>query len=328
MEKLKVFEAFSGIGAQRKALNNIGLPHEVVATSDWDINSVAAYAAIHIGEENMKDFAKNLDEETLNTRLLRLGISSNGKETLTKDKIERLSMNKKREIYNNFSNTRNLGSIVGVNPDKVPDCDLFTYSFPCQAISVAGRQDGLAKGSGTSSSMLWECQKIIEAKMPKYLLMENVKNLVSKKYMPFFQEWLDYLEVLGYTTYYQVLNSKDYGVAQNRERVFAVSILGEHEPFEFPEPIPLTKRLKDYLDEEVDEKYYLSDERVTQLFVNLEGKEPNLKKHVVGTCHPRNDLSFGTRDRVVSNETFAPTLTATMYKDPPKIIGVADNEWR
>ena len=311
----------AGIGAQHKALKNIGVPHEIVATSDFDINATASYAAIHIGKENMKDYAKSLTEDQLNSRLLRLGVSSDGKEPLTEAKIKRLSLTKKQTIYNNFANTKNMGSIVGIDPNKVPDCDLFTYSFPCQQISVSGSQKGLAKGSGTSSSLLWECQKIIEAKMPKYLLMENVKNLVSKKFKPFFDEWCEYLEGLGYTNYWQVLNAKDYGVSQNRDRVFVVSILGEHEPYEFPEPQPLTKRLKDYLDDEVDEKYYLAEEKVQQLLVNI-GGEPDLKKQVVGTCHPHNDLSRSTRERVYSSQMLCPTITATTYKDPVKVIGV------
>ena len=277
-KKLRVFEAFSGVGAQHMALRNLGIDFEVVAISDWEINATASYAAIHVGKENMRDFSNGLSEETLNERLFRLGISSDGKSPMTKDRIKRLSLKAKQDIYNNFANTRNMGSIVGIDPDKVPDCDFFTYSFPCQSISISGNLGGLEKGSGTASSMLWECQKIIEAKTPKYLMMENVKNLVGKSFKSFFDEWCEYLEGLGYTNYWKVINAKDCGVAQNRERVFLISILCEHKPFEFKQPILLTKKLKDYLDDEVDEKYYLPDEKVDQLVANLKGGEPNLKK--------------------------------------------------
>ena len=140
-----------------------------------------------------------------------------------------------------------------------------TIAHNCQDISVAGKQAGLDMNSGTRSGLLWECQKVIAAKKPKYLLMENVKNLVGKKHKPNFDKWLDWLEEQGYTNYWQVLNAKDYGVPQNRERVFCVSILGEHEPYIFPEKRELTLRLKDVLEDEVDEKYYLSEERVAQL---------------------------------------------------------------
>ena len=135
--------------------------------------------------------------------------------------------------------TNNLGDICKINPSDIPDHDLFTYSFPCQDLSVAGKQAGL--GKGTRSGLLYECEKIIEAKKPKYLLLENVKNLVSKKFKPHFDEWLDYLESLGYTNYWKALNTKDYGVPQNRERVFVVSILGEHGPYEFTKHIKSNK---------------------------------------------------------------------------------------
>ena len=152
--------------------------------------------------------------------------------------------------------TNNLGDICKINPSDIPDHDLFTYSFPCQDLSVAGKQAGL--GKGTRSGLLYECEKVIEAKKPKYLLLENVKNLVGKKFKPQFDEWLDYLESLGYTNYWKVLNAKDYGVPQNRERVFVVSILGEHEPYKFADKIPLDQCIADILEEQVDEKYYVS----------------------------------------------------------------------
>lgn len=152
----------------------------------------------------------------------------------------------------------NLGDICKIDIKDIPEHDLFTYSFPCQDISIAGRQMSLEEGSGTRSSLLWECKKIIEHCKPKYLLMENVKNIISKKHKPYFDKWLDYLESLGYVNYWKVLNAKDYGVPQNRERVFVVSILGEHKPYEFPEGFELTKYTRDILEENVDERYYTS----------------------------------------------------------------------
>lgn len=124
-------------------------------------------------------------------------------------------------------------------------------------ISLAGKQEGIIKGK-TRSGLLYECERIIEHCRPKYLLLENVKNLVGKKFKPQFDEWLNYLESLGYTSYWKVLNAKDYGVPQNRERVFVVSILGEHEPYVFPKAIPLNKCIADILEDEVDEKYYIN----------------------------------------------------------------------
>ena len=154
--------------------------------------------------------------------------------------------------------TPNYGDISKIDWKEVPDFDFLTYSFPCTDISSAGLQKGLEEGSGTRSSLLWECKKAIEAKRPKYLLMENVKALTFKKFKPYLEKWLDYLKDLGYTNFAKVLNAKNYGVPQNRERIFVVSILGEAE-YSFPEGFELDKRLKDILEKDVDESFYLKE---------------------------------------------------------------------
>lgn len=148
----------------------------------------------------------------------------------------------------------------------MPDFDLFTYSSPCQDWSNAGLQRGGEEGSGTRSSLLWECRKAIIAKRPRFLLLENVKALVGKKFLPYFLKWCAELEDYGYANFWQVLNAKNYGVPQNRERVFLVSILRDegHVPpaYTFPEKIPLTRCLADVLDDEVDRKYFISEEQL------------------------------------------------------------------
>ena len=191
--------------------------------------------------------------------------------------------------------TNNLGDICKINPSDIPDHDLFTYSFPCQDLSVAGKQAGL--GKGTRSGLLYECEKIIEAKKPKYLLLENVKNLVGKKFKPQFDEWLEYLEGLGYTNYWKVLNAKDYGVPQNRERAFVVSILGEHKSYEFPKPIPLDKCIADILEDEVDEKYYLSEEIQNKFKITDQTKALIPQATKKGYIEPKLDFVGGIGDK-------------------------------
>ena len=182
---------------------------------------------------------------------------------------------------------RNLGDICKVDPNDVPDCDCLTYSFPCQSISNAGKQAGFEKGSGTTSSLLWESEKIIKAKRPKYLLMENVEGLVQKKFMPEFQRWIDTLKELGYDNYWKVLNAKDYGVAQNRERVFMVSILGEHQPYNFPQPFELTKCVEDYMEpaEEIGEEYFISQDRITNKVLSDILDQPNVRAEMEKLYH-------------------------------------------
>ena len=158
---------------------------------------------------------------------------------------------------------KNYGDISKIDWEKVPDFDLFTYSFPCTDISASGKQAGLEEGSGTRSSLLWECRKAIVAKHPRYLLMENVKALACGKFVKFLNKWQAFLHNEGYENFTQILNAKDYGVPQNRERVFMVSILSgggqEHCKFYFPKTFKLETRIKDVLEEEVDESFFLSD---------------------------------------------------------------------
>lgn len=142
--------------------------------------------------------------------------------------------------------------------DKNIECDLIMHGSPCQDFSLAGKQAGGDEGSGTRSSLMYETIRIVEKLKPKYVIWENVKNVISKKHRHNFDNYLNKMEDLGYTNYYQVLNAKDYGIPQNRERVFTISILG-NENFEFPPKQELKLKLKDMLENEVDEKYYLSE---------------------------------------------------------------------
>ena len=157
----------------------------------------------------------------------------------------------------------NFGDITKIDWPQVSDFDLFTYSYLCTDISSSGLQRGFEPGSGTRSSLLWECERAIKIKRPKYLLMENVKALTQKKFMPLFNKWLGLLASYGYTSYWQVLNAADFGIPQNRERVFAVSIHGEHKPFAFPNGVPLDKTVENILEDadNVPESYYFPKDK-------------------------------------------------------------------
>ena len=173
--------------------------------------------------------------------------------------IDKYAIQAHNAVYPQWAD-RNYGDISRIDWQQVPDFDLFTYSSPCQDFSQAGKQAGGTEGSGTRSSLLWECRRAILAKKPKYLLMENVAALVSQKFIRLFNAWQLELESYGYRNFAKVLNAKDYGVPQNRERIFMVSILDESARYEFPQPMPLTLRLKDVLEDKVDERYYLRED--------------------------------------------------------------------
>ena len=211
----------------------------------------------------------------------------------------------------------NLGDITKVNIKNLPkDIDLITHGSPCQDFSLAGLQRGGDEGSKTRSSLMWNTVEIIKHCKPKYVIWENVKNVLSKKHKHNFDKYLKTLESLGYVNYWKVLNAKDYGVPQNRERVFVVSILGEHKPYEFPKPIKLEKRLKDILEIEIDDKYYLS-EKVQKRFKQT--KSDNGENSIIGTTAPEF-RTIGQRDLVYSKEGIMGTLVATDYKQPKQIL--------
>lgn len=145
-----------------------------------------------------------------------------------------------------------------------------TYSFPCQDLSLAGKGKGMTKGSGTRSGLLWEVERLLNEteNLPQVLVMENVPQVHGAKNMADFQNWLDYLSSRGYTTRWQDLNAVDYGIPQSRNRCLAVSILGDYE-FEFPKPVPATVAMRDYLEDKVDDRYYLTSDKAKELIDQL-----------------------------------------------------------
>lgn len=168
------------------------------------------------------------------------------------------------------------------------EVDLIMHGSPCQDFSNAGNKMGGDEGSGTRSSLMYETIRIVEKVKPKYVIWENVKNLISKTHIHNFEKYLSRMNDLGYTNYYKILNAKDYGIPQNRERIFTVSILG-NEKFEFPEPITLQLKLKDMLEDTVDQKYYISEA---------------MKKYIIAD----NDKWTGNNGGSFINKTIASTI--------------------
>ena len=268
---LRVFEAFAGYGSQRMALRNIGIEFEVVGISEIDGDVIQSYAAIHSDFLEKRKHIDNYvpeDKDEMISYLEEINVPLNYK--TFENRARKLRLAKLKDMYLANKLINNYGDIQRIDPTTLPDFDLFTYSFPCQDISVAGYQCGLNEDSGTRSSLLWECCKIIETKRPKYLMMENVKNLVGKNHKDNFLKFLDYLESLVYTNNWAILNARDYGIPQNRERVFCISELESKRDFVFPEPIELRFKLEDILEKNVDEKFYLNNGQVTDKPINQE----------------------------------------------------------
>lgn len=250
----KVLELFAGIGAASKALENLGVEHEVVDAVEIDKYAIKAFNAIHgtnFGPQDITKWGKDIE------------------------------------------------------------CDIIMHGSPCQDFSIAGLQAGGDEGSGTRSSLLYETLRIVDKLRPKYVIWENVKNLLSKKHRHNFDAYLETMEKFGYKNYYQVLDAQNYGVPQHRERVFTVSILGGGD-FKFPEPIPLEKKLKDVLEKEVDEKYYLDSKYESLVKVNE--NYGMMEGGVIGKMHDSSRRAY-------SPEYVSPTLpTCAGGNIQPKVI--------
>ena len=219
---IRLIEMFAGIGAQAKALENLGVDFEHWFVCEIYKFALASYNAIHGTNFETKDITK--------VHAAELKIAE-------------------RERY----------------------CYILTYSFPCQDLSLAGKQKGMSKGSSTRSGLLWEVERILDEceELPQVLLMENVPQVIGTKNIKDFQLWRSKLEKLGYSNYVQLLNAKNYGIPQNRNRCFMVSILGKYH-YSFPHKKKLKLKLKDLLEDKVDDKYYLSDEMVNFFIANSE----------------------------------------------------------
>lgn len=320
---VRLIELFAGIGSQTMALRDLGVEFESYKISEWEINANRSYKAIHNPDDNV-DYSSKFERFKWLARVLyEYGISIDGKTQLTLKEIRKRGEKWCRRAYNEFRANHNIGSIANAHALdlKITDtdkyCYIMTYSFPCQDISLAGKRKGMKKGSSTRSGLLWEVERLLNecVELPQVLLMENVPQVHSRVNMPDFQKWIDFLKSKGYSNYWQDLNAKDYGVAQNRDRCFMISLLGEWN-YKFPQPIPLERKLKDYLEDEVDEKYYINNEKSQKLIQTLidNGTLRN-------DCDFEMDGNFNQRGKVHGEESVCHTIMGSGHAgNEPKVF--------
>ena len=267
---IRLIELFAGYGSQALALKYLGVPFEHWKICEWAVKSIQAYKDIHFADDS-DDYSmlNNLSYEELIDILYNYGISQNYNEPMKLEQIKRLGEKQVRKIFNNIVATNNLVNIQKVKgysleiQDTDKYCYIMTYSFPCQDLSLAGKGKGMSDTS-TRSGMLWEVERILQeckdlGTLPQVLLMENVPQVHSQDNLQDFNKWQLRLEELGYHNYWQDLIATDYGIPQTRNRCFMVSILGEYN-YTFPKPIPLKLKLKDMLEENVNDKYNISND--------------------------------------------------------------------
>lgn len=262
---IRLIECFAGYGSQALALKYLGADFEHWKIAEWAVKSIQAYKDMHFPDDNT-DYSAEYSKEWLIDYLFKKCISADYNKPMTREQIARMGEDKIRRVYNNIISTHNLVSVTNVKGKdlQITDTDdytyILTYSFPCQDLSQAGLSKGMAKGSGTRSGLLWEIERILDEceELPQILLMENVPQVIGEKNRDAFRDWFMKLESLGYKSWYTIMNGKDYEIPQNRERCFMVSALGDCY-YDFPQKTGCKLRLKDLLEKDVGQEYYLSD---------------------------------------------------------------------
>lgn len=298
--KLRIFTTFTGIGSPEMALKNLNIDYVNVGMSEVDKYAILAYDAIHNNQEekieipSKEEILKEIEEKHIayNFSTYKSEVPRNIKE------LEKLYVAHKRN--------KNFGDIKLINPKQIPDFDLFTYSFPCKNISIAGTGCGLVEGSDTQSSLVWECKKIIEEKKPKFLLMENVRNLVSSTHKPEFDRWIDTLNSLGYTSFWKILNGSNFGVPQNRNRVIMISFRNDvlDNTFEIPEGFSTNLVIENILESKVENNLIYPNNRY-----KLDTTTPFEKKQQIIQIG-NVDGKTHANSRIYSSNGYAPTLNA------------------
>lgn len=331
MDELRLFDAFAGKGALHKSLKKLGIPTKVIGLSEVEPDAIIAYAGVHI--KGFKDLIFDFPSDEEMRKLL---MSRNIGWDFIKQKssIPRMKKDKIKLLYKATILTNNLGDISKLDYCNMFDFDLFNLSFPCTDLSGAGKQKGLKNedGTHTRSGLIKFGLDIIKAKKPKYIMIENVKALIQKKFINDFYEIINEIESMGYKCFYPTkedkkgekqpycLNAKDYGIPQNRERIFVICVRNDVDiEFEFPKGFDKGIRLKDLLEDNVIDKYYLSDE--VQNRFKLNGKEDinHNELNVIGSSAPEC-RTIGQRDMTYGVNGIMSTLTATDYKQPKQIV--------
>ena len=273
MKEIRLFDSFAGIGALHNSLQFLGIPTKIIGLSETDVDAIISYASIHISNFKDLDFEYPSEEE-MREWLINRNIGWDFQKQ--KSCIPRLKKDKLCKVYKASVLLDNYGDISQIEYNKLPDFDLFNLSFCCQDISNSGKQKGFKNEDGTStrSGLVKYGIKLIKTKRPKYIMIENVKALIQKKFINDFYDICNEIESYGYKIYYPTkedkkgnkqpmcLNSKNYAIPQNRERIFVICVRNDCDDNieQFWEGKDFGYRLKDFLEDEVDEKYYLSQE--------------------------------------------------------------------
>ena len=365
---IKLITLFSGYDSQALSLKYLGVPFEHHRTCEWAVKSIQALKDLHFPDVEVEC---NLDKKQLVEFLYEKGVSANYNEPMTKQQLERMSEPQLANIYKNIKATNNLVNIQKVSAEDLDISHteiyiyILTYSFPCQDLSVGGKRQ-LMGDTSTRSGMLWEVERLLtECKeKPQVLLMENVVQVHGEGAVQDFNKWQLRLEELGYKNYWEDLVATDYGIPQSRNRCFMVSILGDYS-YSFPPKQELKLKLKDLLEPNVDEKYYLIDklidcfmseksmgtmtrkerflqninrenQDIANTLTTLEGNRATdtfiVSKHLRETLEQNNEITDGAfidaYNRKIRNNNLAATLTTRINDGNDTFVAVNEVSMR
>ncbi len=337
---LKVVETFSGIGSQAKALKNIGIDYEIVCTADWDINAMIAYDLIHNGPQDLNGY-KNMTKQDLMQSVSNYTLSLDGKKPATQKNIQGLSEEVLKRVLCAIRRSNNLVSITDIKGQDLPNrVDLLTYSFPCQDLSVAGNwhgnKSGIDRNAHNRSGMLWEVERILKERiaekmqLPRFLLMENVSNILSDRHRDNFKEWTDYLEEIGYYNQIYTLDASKFGIPQKRVRTYMISVLVEKDEIK-------RKRVKNYFknhnlqDDDIIE-YLDIKQRKLKDFLRLDYHNEKYRKEA-DMCQPNDTPSrrdiYELNPKIYHNKKVVaktvPTVTTKQDRHPNSGVIDYDN---
>ncbi len=297
-KKLRVFEAFAGIGAQASALERMNIDYEIVGISDWFIDAIECYAALHC--ENIEiEVPQDISE--VDEYLSHYTFSAT---SVRPTNLKLLSEDQRRDLYRANKQCKNYGSILEISGKDMPDTDLLVYSFPCQDLSTGGLGKGMKKGSGTRSGLLWEIERILielaeQDRLPEYLLLENVKTIKAKKYKADLDQWTGFLSSIGYSnSKCLIYNALDFGIPQERERAFIISHLGD--PIDIEEKVAAKMRerrynIHDFIMDDYSNKTYRLEANIAQL-----------------NKTPSRDVMWDINGKEINDETIIRTITCNM----------------
>lgn len=298
---LKIIETFSGIGSQAQALKNIGIDYEIGSIVEWEIGAMYAYDIIHNGKQDLSVY-RHHNKDSLIQEVSKYNISNDGKEPLSERAIAGLNVQQLKAILHAIENNNNLVDITKVSAESLPDSDILTYSFPCQDLSVSSRwhfnSSGIDRDAENRSTLLWQIERILieysqsSKELPKFLLMENVSNILSEKHIHNFQEWQRFLESIGYYNQVYTLDSRNFGVPQSRVRTYMISVLAPNKE--------MRENLDDYFFENNLEAVY------------AERNVDSLKKYL--KLDYSNELY--REEAITSTPTFTPSREKIYYNNP------------